>query len=379
MNTFFNSSFPEHYVHAAWRERKARLHAESLQDFNDLLYQVVSSSILSRRADLMNALLHAVNTATHTSGVSIPLWTYHTAHYKDSWKERHTPMGTATYDCEAMEEKLRRKGYHWLVGTVELGFRPNANLCANETEEDGYVGFWDHVWGWNRAPRSVHEVVRATDFCNRIALLFGDDRYRVSWVPVSRKYLTKPLEVSVEKVELRLHYHPRGLYDHTRKALLDTKLKYQSHVSCVAESWRMPYVWTGAPGHRETEQEEWARPVEPESPGLSNRTPTPPPLPASPPPLARRTNGGGLSAEDLEEVAQRLSFEEAPASVQASAPEYPDGSQLWGAESLLRVAQVHHYEGPDALERCARDAVAEWTAEAEKPPCHCNYHHSEAE
>lgn len=356
MNSFFNASFPEHHVHAAWRERKATLRAQHLQDFNDLLYQVVSSSILSRRADLMNALIHAVNTATHTSGVSIPLWTYHTAHYKDSWKERHTPMGEATYDCEAMEEKLRRKGYHWLVGTVELGFRPNANMCTNETEEDGYVGAWDHIWGWNRAPRSVHEVVRATDFCNRIALLFGDDRYRVSWVPVSRKYLTKPLEVSVEKVELRLHYHPRGLYDRTRKGLLDTKLKYQSHVSCVAESWRMPYVWTGAPRHRETEQEEWARPIEPESPGLSNvaPTPAPAPVPSSPPPLARRTNGGGLSAEEFAEVAQRLSFEEAPSS-------------------------IHHYEGPDALERCARDAVAEWAAEAEKPPCHCNYHHPETE
>lgn len=372
MNTFFTTSFPETSVRAAWRQRNNQLRARQLQDYNDSLYEVVSDRILARRAEVYNALVNAINAATVTSSVSIPLWTYHTAHYKDSWKERHTPMGTAFYATEDMEVKLRRKGYHWLVGTVEHGFTPTSHCVYNDTERDGYVGHWDHVWGWGHHPRSVHEVVRLTDFRQRIALLFGDDRYRVSYNVVARKVLRRPLDVVVEKVELLLHYHPRGLYDRARKALLDAKLKYERH-EAVADSWRVPYVWTGVPGHRETVEEEQVRPAEP--PGFSNRTPTPPPAPAQPPPLARRTNGGGLHSphwsgdstpvlatrtvggglkpEDFAEVSQRLSFEEAPSS-------------------------IHEYSGPDALERCARDAVAGWMAESleqPKPPCHCEYHH----
>lgn len=379
MNTFYNTSFPETRVRAAWRQRGQQLRAEQLQDNNDYLYEVVSNNILGRRPELYDALVKAIQTASHPNGYSIPLWTYNVTHYKDSWNNRHTALSTAFYSTEEMEVKLRRKGYHWVVGMVDPYFDPLDVSCVNETERDGYIGGWDTAWHWGQRPHSVHDVVRLTDFRHRIALLFGDDCYRVSYDVVARKALHEPLEAWVHRVELRVHYHPRGLYDTRRKEILDTKLKYESYTpaSIDIDTHRLmpvPYVWTGVPGYRET--------VEEETPGFYNATPAHAPLPSNPPRLARgtgglytpstsgystptspppliavRSNGDGLRREDFAEVAQRLSFEEAPSS-------------------------IHSYAGPDAMARCASDAVAEWGGEVNGysgPPCHCDYHHPDAD
>lgn len=337
MNSFFTAELPEHNVHAAWRERKTTLRAQQLQDFNDSLYEVVADRILARRDSIYNALIHALNTATDPNGCSVDLWTYNVAHYHSN----------GSFPDE-MEVRLRSKGYHWLVGRVDHGFDASTVSCENWDDEGRYTGEWTSAWP--TYPQSVHEVVRFTDFRNRIALLFGDDRYRVSYTVVAEKTLTRPVTVLVQKIALRLHYHPRGLFPRARDALLRTKAKYESYSSTTP--WYMPYVWTGTPGIRETDEEEQVRPAEP--PGFSNRTPPQPPSPiGEPPPLARRTNGGGLKPEDSPNPARRLSF-----------------------------SGIHEYTGEDALERCARDAVAEWAAEARgelKPACHCEYHHSETE
>jgi hypothetical protein len=373
MSAFYSSSFTEDAVLAAWRERKTKLLAKQLQDANDYLYSVVEESILGRRTELLNALLDAINTAPSSQNISVPLWSYHTAHYKDRYRNI---VGTPAW--YTMETRLRRKGYHWVVGRVDRYKDPQELLRADD-------GTWDYIWGWTSVPRSVHDVVRRTDFRQRIALLFGDDRYRVSYRVTHRKVLTRPLGVVVEKVELRLHFHPRGLYDRSRKALLDTKLKYESHVP-EPEDWRIPYVWTG---------------VDAETPGLSNEPVTPPmpPPPTEPPALARRTNGGGIHPPTGDEspvpmtdevraswnaFVQRVEADrQEPGSGSATPASLPplismrsNGGGIDAAAGRLDFG-IHEYSGPDALQRAARDTIASCVDEL--APCHCGYHHPEEE
>jgi hypothetical protein len=342
MSAFYSSSFTEDAVLAAWRERKNQLRAKQLQVANDCLYSVVEDSILGRRTELLNALLNAINTAPASQGIPIPLWTYHTSHYKGRYRDI-----VGTTEWYEMETRLRRKGYHWVVGRVDRYKDPETTLRADD-------GAWDYIWGWNGTPTSVHDVVRQTDFRRRIALLFGDDRYRVSYRVTHQKVLSRPLDVVVDKVELRLHFHPRGLYDRSRKALLDTKLKYESHVP-EPEDWRIPYLWTG---------------VEDETPGFSNEplTPPPPPPPTEPPVLARRTNGGGIHP---------------PTGDESPIPMSDETRASWNAfvesvEARRRLDfSIHEYSGPDALQRAARDSLA--SALDDAAPCHCGHHHPEEE
>ena len=275
MASFFTPDFPSTIVHAKWHQRRAYLRAHQLQASNDALYAVVRDSLLARRGELHAALLTAVATASTPADLQIPLWTYHTAHYLAS-------VGSLDYEVvEATEVLLRDKGYRWMVGLAYREFDPDTFAY------DSYE--WDAIWRW-RTPQSVHDVVRHTDFLARLALLFEDDGYRVSYRVAARKVLSEPTDVVVERVELVLHYHPNGLYDHLVASLRAASLKYESHVAECA-TWDRPFVWQGRPDL------EAATP--PSSPTASAAA-------AAPPPLIRRSNAEGIQVSDLEEVAQEL-------------------------------------------------------------------------
>lgn len=349
MDSFFTTFFPERAIRAAWYKRTAALKAQRLQVHNDLLFEVVSKVILDARSDIHSALTSAIASAASPRDFHIPLWTYYTAHY-----DRPRPKTVAD---EQMDIRVRKYGYDWVVGIPRNGrIDPERVPLENEYDDVGEPG-WESNWSWNPYPHSVHDIVRSTDFRHRLALMFGDDRYRVSYVTVSQEILDGPPKVVVDEVELRLHYHPHGLNDHSRKPILDAKLKYADYTPAYTRGSLPAYVWSGVPSAWDT----------PETPAAQNP-------PSSPPPLARRTNGGGLSAEEFAEVSRILTFDEAPSS-------------------------IHEYSGSDAVERAAKDTVAEIAAETfctnnepylyrwengevkayPLPPCHCEYHRPEAE
>lgn len=261
---FFNADFLETAISTAWETQRKALRAQQLQNHNDMLFTVVRDDILGRRAALHQDLMTVARTSLTPQGLTIPLWTYKVAHYGQPFK---TVVGTPEFD--SMEEMLKRKGHHWTVGLVNPSF--NLDTFALNPEED-----LDSLWRW-RTPQPVDYVIRSTDFMNRIALLFGEFHYWVSKRVVGRTILNYPLEVVVETVELTLHYFPRGTNGRAREALQKTKAKYEAHWPTDLAGLR-PYVWKGMP-----------------EPGFSNASPIASAVPASPPPLLKRSNCTGIA------------------------------------------------------------------------------------
>lgn len=271
MTSFFTPDFPSTIVHAKWQQRRTYLRAQQLQASNDALYAVVRDSLLARRGELYTALLEAVEAASAPADLHIPLWSYHTSHYLRS-------IGSLDFEtANDSETLLRDKGYQWFVG-----------LTSRDPETDD----WDAMWQLG-VPQTVHDVVRYTDFLTRIALLFGEDCYRVSYQIQARKILTAPTDIVVERMALVLHYHPNGLYDHVAASLEATAAKYESHTVDTGE-WGRPFVWQGRP------DPETATP--PGSPTASAASAAS----AAPPPLLRHSNAGAIQLSELEEVAQEL-------------------------------------------------------------------------
>jgi hypothetical protein len=300
---FFTSDYDEIEISTAWEMQFKRIRAQRLQHQNDLLFTVVRDDIFSRRAEIYADLLSVTRTSLTPNGLSIPLWTYKTAHYVKPFRDI-----IGTQEFLDTEKVLRRTGGEWFIG-----IRRGDESPLHKYYEEG----WDSIWRW-RPVATVDDVVRHTDFMNRIALLFGDYHYRVSKEVVRRTVLNEPLEVVVEEVQLTLHYWPRGVRHHLRDILRLTKEKYATHEPAEMPGVLLPYVWTG---------------------GLLMDPPSPVPraAPSSPPPLARRSSGGG--------VARTLSFED--------------------------TGSVYEYEGEDAFERAARDMLAD--------VCYCGQHHSDSE
>lgn len=296
---FFNAEFPDHTVYSAWSKQNADLREKRLQHHNDMLYAVVRDDIFRRRAELHEALMTVARTSLTPQGLSIPLWSYRVAFYSEPYK---TSPHYAT-----MESLIRRNGYRWSVGLVAPDYDPATAPCDTQDE-------WDAIWRW-RLPESVHDIVRHTDVLNRLALLFGNGDYWVSKRMFYRTYPDGPLSVTVETVELRLHYFPHGLRDGRLDSILKTKAKYEDYEPVYIGMLR-PYVWSGS--------------VDP--PGFSNASPAPAPLPASPPPLARRSNCNGV-----DDVSTPTTYSSMPPLISARRLSFDNGSDAGDEEDAVVV------------------------------------------
>jgi len=307
---FFTADFTPSSLFFAWSQHQTELRHKRLQPHNDFLYEVVKDSILDRREELSADLLVAASTALTPQGLSIPLWTYNAASYD---VPRTSLDATKLRDSE---ELLRRNGYQWFIGLVPKGEDPDVRY-----DDEG----WDSTWRW-RLPQPVHDVVRNTDFLQRLTLLFGVENFRISYSILSEKNLTEPLPVRLMKVELRLHYYPKGVPPGVAAANRRAEEKYETHIS-ASSPWLVPFVSEGA-----VEAEE------------GYHTPSAPVrLLGDPPVLPQRSNGGGI-----------LHYEGADA-LQRAAREMLTGFNGSVAPSLgpAPAGQYIYYEtGPDGQRTC---------------------------
>lgn len=308
--------FSNDLLSTAWDARSQELQAQRLQTHNDMLYEILRRDFTARAAALQDSLFEAISTAPSQDALSIPLWTYNSTYIADWHARRRDAMAFGHF-----EGWLRRNGYEWSVGRV----RPDFNPEVIETNA------WE--WEWDSRPETVYQVVSKTDLLDRLALLFGD-RYLVTRSVVATKSILKPFEAQVYRTELRLHYYPKGLPTALRVRQAAARLKYANYQAPVGVDHI--HLWTGVP----SQVEPFVGPVLP---------PSPPPsvIPSDPPPLARRSNGGGIGPLD-DDVSRRLDY-----------------------------ASIHVYEGEDALQRAARDTLA--STQDESAPCHCGYHHPNSE
>jgi hypothetical protein len=265
------SLFTQSTLSAAWRTRSSELSARTLQPYNDILYEVLVANFESRRDELQAEILKVIQSASSLRDLSIPLWSYKTTIYQESRK-----VLAKLPSFQPMEERMRRRGYHCTVGTVPETFDPE----TVETNDSEYG--W--TYSWDTAPVSVGKVIRGTDLCHRLALLFGDS-FRVESRLIATKRLTDPFPTTILHSELWLNYYPRGLLACVHTAQAAVRQKYEEYTAPVRAAWVVPYVWEGVPST--------VRRME------GTLTPPPSPRPPSPPPLIRAVR---LNPEEEDEV-----------------------------------------------------------------------------
>ena len=227
MEPFFNNEFNLSKIEETWKSRKEELSKDECEDCADMLLKFVYNHVIARRAEIMESLQHAATLAKSKYDLRTTIWSYNSIYFNV-----YNPVA---YRYE--RRCARMEGYDYTIATPD-GTRY----------------------------RSVSEVIRRTDFCARVSLIFGPD-FSVH-VERGRAYLPTTDVWSTSENNLVLCYHPGGhmsLQTRDRKdrayALHGYKLRPEE-----------PILYTGIPQ---------------ETPGFSNVTPPRPPPRDDPPPLRR--------------------------------------------------------------------------------------------
>lgn len=247
------SLFQSSQLSAAWHARRSENRIQRLQAYSDILYQLLADDFRVRQEELQSDMQDAIWTAVDRTQLAIPLWSYNSTYFQDRWADIYK-----TANFERTQDKLRSLGYDWYVGLVDDRFSPEL------TDTDDTYEMWSY--SWTKAPVTVGEIVRKTDLCKRLSLLFGD-RFTITPKVIAEFHDACPLNVLVQTVCLTLNFYPNGLPLYASSSLSEVRDKYRNFVPNVY-SPNIPYVWRGIP---------------------APRTPPPASPPSSPPPIVRRT------------------------------------------------------------------------------------------
>lgn len=203
-STFFNSSYTLEEIQDAWMTRSKELEEDKLQAHNDLLYAYLSNDILARRYEIHRELLHAIQTAHSRTELRIPLWTFTAVHFTE-----------------------KKDNYHELLrGIRDLGGDWTISSLAKEKQ-------------------SIWNVVKKTDICQRLALLFGDNFY-VNYSAASFQPSMSGNGWYCLDWNLVLQFYPNAIWmsQHCRYRLDVTSKKYATRISDADTD--TPHVGTGA-------------------------------------------------------------------------------------------------------------------------------------
>jgi hypothetical protein len=191
--------------------------ANDLQPYNDLLFNIISDEIKTRRGRILEHFKTNIKeTPGNVRSVSVPLWSYNVRHFLTTRQEYYTELAKLSYmervTKDAEDRALRKihedNGWHWTIGV------------------ESSVQYLDEETRWTLRPVPVDLVVRKTDLLQRLSNLFAGQR-----VWVSREFagcLHDDDRCRVEKIVLRAHLHVNGfghMLGRTR-ALKNTADKY---------------------------------------------------------------------------------------------------------------------------------------------------------
>lgn len=167
MEHFFNPVFDPEDITKTWKARKAELKLEEMQGFSAMLFKYLHDDILSRRDQIYADLAAVVRNAHEADRLATPLWSYMTTKFRENTPSYYQQRG-----------EVRRRGLDWTISNPE-----------------------------NTRHESVGKVIRKTDLCDRLSLMFGSDF-------VVRDELAPHVETSADWVasrrQLVLVYLPRG-------------------------------------------------------------------------------------------------------------------------------------------------------------------------
>lgn len=253
---------------ATWRTGKLE---RRYQFYNDLLYDIVSRDILTRRSEIYDQLLEAARTSKSPRQLSVPIWRYNGVRYLQNLST-HTQRLQHEHGYQDRVNKvgnhIRYSGYQWYVGLINSDFDVQSAGFIRKEED------WNRYWA--RAPIPVRTVIRKTDFLERIALLFGN-MFHVTERSTDTLAQFRNDSLKCETFELCLHYYPNGLPPQLHQYCAHVREKYSVHIPSRIEANETVYLWKGY-------QED------------SARTPPRPTRPLTPPnaPLRLRSNEESL-------------------------------------------------------------------------------------
>lgn len=211
---FFNNTRTLEALAQAWNDRKVAMRKAEDQEFCDMLFKSIYQSVQVRREEIYDDLKEVIGTATHTTQLWVPIWTYTETRFKRYSPTYHEKMGA--------HAKL---GNDWTI------------YNADQTKE-----------------RRVVNVMRNSDICARLATVFGHN-FVVCDVPTTTFEETD--EYRVIHHQVRMYYYPEHWKRNAPSAFRHRKAleKYNG----VALRDEEPLLYTGEDALPEDLQEELRR------------------------------------------------------------------------------------------------------------------------
>jgi hypothetical protein len=144
---------------SSWTVRNQAMRSENLQPYADHLVDAIMST--QSMPQIESDLRKKIETGTHRSHMTVPIWSYHTRHFrmtldeKKEWYDRLAHIDKISFNrAERMRERwAESNGWNWTVST-EL----RVPLGPYQT----------------RSPVCVNQLVRNTKFLDQLASEFGE-------------------------------------------------------------------------------------------------------------------------------------------------------------------------------------------------------------
>ena len=170
-DTMANITLPTDTFYQAWTQHKTKMNATRMEQYNNLYYERLAMIFQNSQEAINHTMLEAIRNSRRNSDLTIPLYSYRARAF-----DEETPQP----ERARLERLCVDEGWHWTA----------------QIEGD-------------RSPVSHYAVIRYTNLCLRLSLLFGGKNYWVSWRFV-RPVKSQPYMV-VSEYELTLQYFPDGL------------------------------------------------------------------------------------------------------------------------------------------------------------------------
>ncbi len=205
-DTMATISLPTDTFYQAWTEHKTNMNATRMERYSNILYDRLAMIFQNSQEAINHTMLKAIRESKRNSDLTIPLYSYRARVF-----DEETPQPERT----RLDRLCVDEGWHWTA----------------QIEGDRY-------------PVSHYAVIRYTNLCQRLSLLFGGNNYWVSWRFV-RPVKSQPYMV-VSEYELTLQYFPDGLPE-ARRAALDRVKPSTLPPNTAPISWTEHFPWVERP------------------------------------------------------------------------------------------------------------------------------------
>ena len=213
-----------------WQERKAKLDAERLQPYSDILYDDIRGGLMVMKRELSSALRQKISESSHPRELKVEFKTFFSA-YEPAWPRGHYEESDS---WKAMvefgrEEYVRAQTILDNELDARIGVlrheewddeRDGCHSCYGDEDDSGRKS-------WLLPPERTYNIVKKTDLLERLGALFGPNFF-VSLKSESEERIIGGRVYLVYRNTFFLHYLTQQL-PWRRKAVAASLVKYATH------------------------------------------------------------------------------------------------------------------------------------------------------